>query len=117
MLRALTEDDDVCFTVEAMPEDVPIEGNACAIDDDTDAATEQWIREQLDSGNIFAWATIVVRARWLGFQGMDVLGCCSYESEAGFMACPYYQDMKRTALSALNDELARIDDELGALRG
>jgi hypothetical protein len=118
MLRDLTEHDDVCFTVEAMPEDVPIEGNASAINDETDAATEAWIRKQLDAGNVWAWATITVRARWNGFEGQDVLGCCSYESEKAFREPGgYFDDMCRTALAALNDELAHIDDELEALRG
>lgn len=116
MLRALNEGDDVFFTIEAIPEEIPIRGNASAIDEVTDAACERWILEQLEAGNLWAWATVIVRARWNGFEGRDVLGCCSYESEEAFIEGGYFEDMKRVALDDLNCQIAHMDDEIEALR-
>jgi hypothetical protein len=70
------------------PEQVQIEGNASAIDPDTDRETYEWIRKELDAGNEWAWCTLVVRATYedvpsLGGAsvcGFSYLGCCSYES-------------------------------------
>ena len=46
-------------------------------------------------------------ARWKGFEGSDCLSCCSYESEEQFrQPGGYYDDMKGTALDALNELLA-----------
>src|SRR5438876_910237 len=102
MVRALTER-EVEFLLECQPEEASIEGNCSAIDDETDAETEQWIRAGLDRGNEWAWCYVMVRARWNGFEGWDSLGCCSYLSERDFRDGGYYEDMRRAALAHLNE--------------
>jgi hypothetical protein len=107
MIRELRER-EVEFVLECQPEDIPVEGNASAIDPETDAETESWIYDQLERGNEWAWCAVVVRARWDGFEGTDCLGCCSYESEESFcQPGGYFDDMKKTALAHLNNILAQ----------
>jgi hypothetical protein len=113
-LRELTAD-EVEFILECEPEDTPIEGNASAIDPETDARIEKWIRDQLDSGNEWAWCAVTVTARWKDFVGMNHLGCCSYRSREDFMACGYFDDLKEVALADLNDAVARCATELEEL--
>ena len=111
-LEALAE---ITLTIE--PEDVPIEGNASAIDEDTDRETVTWIRDQLDRGNEWAWCTVIVRARYAGLEGGDSLGCCSYESEEAFkVPGGYYDDMVRIALHELAAQLETVDGALDEVR-
>jgi hypothetical protein len=90
----------IVYTVEAEAEDAPIEGNASAIDEETDRETEEWIRSQLDAGNEWAWATVKVTASFPGLEieGVAYLGCCSYRSREDFMEPGgYYDDLKDEA--------------------
>lgn len=105
------KESEVEFTLECLPEETPIEGNALVSgDDEQDRAHEQWVRDQLESGNEWAWCTVKVTARFNGFEGSDYLGCCSYLSERDFCEVDgYYPQMREEALSRLNEEIARID--------
>ena len=107
MLRELPED-EVEFSVECLPEDMSVRGNAIASgDDDHDRMVEDKIIEELE-WNEWAWCTVRVVARWEGFEGNDYLGGCSYKSEEDFCTPDgYYPDMKARALEALNEEVAR----------
>lgn len=113
-LRELTET-EVEFILECEPESAPIEGNASAIDDETDRETAAWIRDQLDAGNEWAWCAVTVTARWKGFTGCDHLGCCSYRSRKDFEQGGYYEDMKAQALADLNDQVAYCSSQLEEL--
>jgi len=107
-MRELKED-EVTFTLECLPEDMPFEGNCSAIDEETDRAQEKWIRDQLRADNEWAWCCMKVTAKWEGYEGVDYLGCCSYESAADFkQPGGYYDDMKSQALEALNLELSEV---------
>jgi hypothetical protein len=107
---------NVEITLECLPEDCQLEGNVSCIDDATDAANIAWVREQLESGNEWAWCTARVTVRWRGFEGSDVLGCCSYASEADFIKCGYYADMVDEALRMLNESVARAALDIASLR-
>lgn len=95
--------------VECLEETEQIEGNAMASGDPAvDRRTEQWIRDQLNLGNPWAWCTILVTARFRGFQGTDCLGCCSYRSEAEFrLPSGYFGDMVGNAVEELNRVIFR----------
>lgn len=100
-------------TVELLceAEDFSYEGNASAIDEDTDRETETWIRDQLAAGNEWAWCCAHVRVTYevalagkafpATIKGNAYLGGCSYESEADFRA-HNYADMLAEALDDLN---------------
>lgn len=82
------------FEVEVLPEDCAIHGNVMASGDaETDHEVEQWVLDQLGSGNEWAWCTVKVVAIVEGFEGVAYLGCCSYESEADFKDGGYFEDL------------------------
>lgn len=98
------------FEISISSEHAPIKGNCSAVNPKVDAATEQWICDQLMAGNDWAWCVVrVVAIFTLGsncLTAADSLGCCSYESESDFtMPGGYYEDMKNTALGLIADEL------------
>jgi len=114
-MRKLTEK-DVEFTLECLPEFTPIEGNCCAIDEETDRRQEQLVRDQLEAGNDWAWCCVKVSAKWEGFEGTDFLGCCSYESEEQFkQPGGYYEDMLKVALDDLNAEIEHTQAKIKKL--
>lgn len=97
--------EEVIFTLHCDPEWSSVEGNCSAIDPETDAETARWIWEQLDSGNDWAWCQACVTAEYDGLTGRAYLGCCSYESEASFRECGYFDDLKKEALADLQAQL------------
>ncbi len=97
----------VDFTIECLPEDMQIEGNASAIDEDTDNEIAQHIHDELNNGNEWAWCTVKVTATYKGHEGTDYLGGCSYKSENDFKEVGgYYEDMK---IAAFNDLIASLE--------
>ncbi len=96
---------EIEFTLRCEPEQMPYKGNCSAVDEDSDRETEQWIADQLASGNEWAWCWVLVEAKieldGEEFVGSASLGGCSYESEAGFREDQYYQDLKIEARDAL----------------
>jgi hypothetical protein len=106
MFRQLTET-EVEFIIDCIPDDTPITGNASAIDEETDAAVEADIREELARGNEWAWCVVRVTALWRGYEGHDYLSGCSYACREAFTReAGYYPDMRARALEALNEALA-----------
>jgi hypothetical protein len=98
------DEGSVEYDIECYPEEAPVEGNCSAIDAETDRAQEEWIREQLEGGNEWAWCRVRVVARRGDHEGDDHLGCCSYRSEQDFVNnSGYYEDMRREALSRLRE--------------
>jgi hypothetical protein len=114
-MRRLAEK-DVDFEIEVEPEHIPVEGNASAIDPETDDEIAEEIYAQLDRGNVWAWCTVHVIASWKNFQGDDYLGGCSYKSEAEFKRDAYYADMKKVALDDLNEKVAAAYEGMRGLK-
>jgi hypothetical protein len=117
MVRELTAD-EVKFEVEALPEDAAVRGNAMASGDEKiDQEAEDEILERLDRGDIWAWCTVRVVAKWNGFEGDAFLGCCSYKDVNDFcQPGGYYEDMREEALEQLNEEIHDADDKIEPLR-
>lgn len=95
------------ITIKAEQDDIPVRGNASAIDPQTDAETENSILEQLDAGNVWAWASVTVEVTLeSGQTGAAYLGCCSYESERDFVEnSGYFDDLVREALKDAFDQV------------
>jgi len=95
----------ITYRIECLPEDAQIEGNCSAVDPETDKQTAQWIRDQLERGNEWAWCMVRVTAVLvsddLELTGYAYLGCCSYQSDHDFMSGGYYDDMKKEAFADL----------------
>jgi len=108
----------VTFTVHAEEDYIPVRGNAMASDDpEFDKKVEDEIIARLEAGDVWAWASVTVRAKWNGFVGEDHLGGCCYWDEEDFKKSGgYYEDMKAEALTALNRELRSLDAVLSQLR-
>jgi hypothetical protein len=96
----------VTYEIECYPEEIEIEGNASAVDPETDKETYDWIHKELDRGNQWAWAWVKVLARCGDFEGSAAIGGCSFESEKDFDRC-YGEDMRREALADLKVSLER----------
>lgn len=115
-MRKLAEK-DVTFEIIIHPEHMSIEGNVLASGDDAaDRMAELAVRNDLESGNEWAWCEVEVKASWEGFEDSDYLGGCSYESEEAFKAGGYFEDMKAIALSNLNFQLQSRAKTLDLLR-
>src|SRR5579872_2222127 len=119
--RALTAK-DVVFTLTAEYDDTPVRGNAMASGDDAaDKACEDEIIARLDSGDVWAWAVVTVKAEWTSptgqtWTGRDTLGACSYRDEEDFkQEGGYFAQMKDQALDDLNASIRRSWDAVSSL--
>lgn len=78
-MKRLTKD-DVVFTLAVEDEHIPFVGNCMASGDAAvDKEAEDEIRTQLESGNVWAWCSVAVTARWEApngetFSASDYLG-------------------------------------------
>ncbi len=102
------------------PSDIEIEGNAIASgDDEYDKKVENKLREDVESGNEWAWCDVKVTATYKDITGTDTLGACSYEDQNSFESEDggYYSDMKEVALDDLYDQLVEMEKALDELKG
>jgi hypothetical protein len=93
---------------------VEINGNVLASGDDAeDRKAEQRVWEQLRNGNEWAWCVITVKATIPGiaFEGIDVCGACSYESEEQFRE----HDLADMQLNARYDLIDKVTEFLARL--
>lgn len=89
-------------------ETIPLEGNILVSGDaEADLLAAKIARESLAGGNVWAWGVAIVTASYDGDSGSDVLGSCSYSSEAAFRADAYFTDMVNAALVELAGKLLR----------
>ena len=94
------------YVLDVEPEDMPITGNAIASGDSAyDRQVEAELIQKRDSGDVWAWCTVTVKARFHDFEGWSTLGCVSCVDEADFRKNHYWQ-MCQEALNNLLDNLA-----------
>jgi hypothetical protein len=102
--------DGFVLTLEVLPDDIPIEGNAMASGDDAvDRRAEQDVIDGLAAGNEWAWCTVRITAEHLdsGVVGESFLGTCSYDSEEDFMQVNgYAPDMIDDAVEQCKQSMA-----------
>jgi hypothetical protein len=106
--------EDVEFELIAEYESIPVRGNAIASgDNEFDKKVEDEIIERLDSGDVWAWASVEVKAKYKGLKASDFLGACCYKDENDFkQPGGYYDDMKKIAFDALKKQVDEILSEL-----
>lgn len=109
MIKVTRETEGIEITLTCEEEFVQIRGNAMASGDDAvDREAEQWVIDQLESGNPWAWCCAHVVVTWHGFKGEDFLGCCSYKSEEDFREPDgYFDDMVQVAIDQINCQYQR----------
>lgn len=77
--------DEVDFVLGVEFDDLDIEGNVLASgDDEADRNAEEWVRNEVERGNVWAWACVIVTAKWAGFEGWDTLGGVSCKKAEDF---------------------------------
>ena len=104
------------ITIEIEPEEISIRGNCMASgDDEFDEKCAKEIEAQLDSGNLWAWCTVTVRAEYAGVTGYANLGACSYSSGNEFRKDGYFHDMQIEAIEDLDRRLVFTSREIMAL--
>lgn len=103
LVRWLKESKHGCtIEIEVEQETDRVRGNALASgDDDEDRACEDEIIRRLDGGNVWAWCGVKVTCEANGETATELLGACSYASEADFRACGYFEDMVRACAQEL----------------
>jgi hypothetical protein len=105
----LPEITDVTFTIECLPEDSQVRGNAIdSGNSDFDKSVEDKILYELENGNDWYWCVAKVTAEWRGIKGDTYLGGCSYESEEQFKQDLYYENMRREAYNELINNLKSL---------
>lgn len=93
-------------------EETPVEGNALASGDDAeDTKAEQYIRDQLESGNDWAWCTVEIQGDYLGLSASQHLGCCSYKNRLDFEESGYFRDMKLEVAQEIQEQYERIKND------
>lgn len=97
------------INVSAFQDDTPVRGNVMASGDDAaDEAAENEVLARLNDGDIWAWASVTVEARFGDFVGKAHLGCCTYLHMEDFKTPGgYYDDMVTEAREDLAGELRR----------
>ena len=96
---------DLQWDIDIAPEDVPPEGNASAIDAETDKKVLEWINTELSAGNLWAWCQVTVSTAHYGITYREYLGGCSYENREGFETGGYFEDMQSEILDRINADI------------
>ncbi len=104
-VRKLTRE-EVTFTLSIEEEDHPMDFESD--DPEKDEENKQELRERLDRGDIWAWCTVTVEARWKDIAGGTNLGGCSYEDEEDFRKDQYFEQLQEDALENLNNAITRM---------
>lgn len=113
--RPLSEN-EVQIRIKAIPEEIPVQGNACfSGDSEFDQQIEQIILDRLRHDDVWAWAMVGVSVDWEDLEATEYLGCCSYDSEEDFRNnSGYYEDMLENALFNLNQRLQQLHEKMSS---
>lgn len=104
---------DAEVTVSVEQSDIPLRGNVMASGDDaTDQEAEQWVIDQLNSGNDFAWCDVFVSAELGGFRGWDSLAACSCNTKEELQELINDHGMVENALDHLRQQLREAGAKL-----
>lgn len=99
-------DDEVTFTIDFVPEDLPVRGNAQESEDpDSDKEVEDEILARLNKGDYFAWCCVKVTAKWEDWSASDTIGAVSFGDNDNPEECDYIPDLKLGALHYLNEKV------------
>ena len=107
------EKKDIEFKIVIHPEDLQIRGNAIASGDENyDKKIEQFIIDDLESGNLWAWCCVEVIGHYKEvLTASCFLGGCSYKNEDDFKVCDYFECMKDEIVNQLNSQIKILEGE------
>lgn len=105
-IKRLESDPKIKIELIADQDDLRVRGNAmCSGDDKLDKQVEDEILRRLDSGDVWAWASVEVKVTKGGLSESEYLGGCNYRDEQDFKRGGYYYDMLTTCLERIDNEL------------
>ena len=108
--------DEVTFDLEAEQDLLPVAGNALASgDDEVDSKYNAEILARLAQGDIWAWASVTVTAKWGCFSGEACLGGCTYSGKEEFSQDVYFLQLCDDALADLQRHIQDVSDRLDPL--
>lgn len=94
--------------IEAIPEDMPVRGNAIVSGDDAyDKEVEDKILADLE-WNQWVWCVVKVTVSYADISESEYLGGCSYKDESEFKEGGYYDDMVASCEERLANRLIGI---------
>ena len=96
------------YEITIEPEEMDYHGNCSAIDEETDRENEQWVTDQLNSGNECAWCWVGVRATFGEYHGDDSLGGISCKNHEDLEALIKGHGMYENALANLKERLTYV---------
>ena len=103
---------EVTVTLEHEHEDSAYtDGHFQREDGSNDDEICEWIRDELQSGNYWAWCVAHVTVEYNDFKAEEWLGGCSYRSKEDFITGGYYESMINEALEALARNLEGIAND------
>jgi hypothetical protein len=106
---------EVEFSLEIEDEDAPFDFESDEPEKDEELRKE--LTSRLNRGDLWAWCSVKVTAKWKTWEGVDYLGCCSYDSEKDFKDCnDYWPDMRERALEDLNGRIKTVSESIEELR-
>ena len=112
MTTATINPDKIEITVEALPEDVPIEGNyVVSGDDEYDRQCEVAVRERVKH-NQWAWCIARVIGKFHGLTAHAYLGECSYSDAQDFKTnSGHFEDMRDEVTAELQATFKDMCDD------
>lgn len=97
---------DVAYSWDYDPSEVPVRGNAVASGDDTfDRECENRILADLANGEDYAWCDVVVKATLGPFVGVDSLCAVSVHKESDLESMIKEYGMRENALTDLTTQI------------
>lgn len=101
----------VRITLNCEAEDRTYKGEFERENGQPDREIEEWIAQELRSGNEWAWCQVHIVVRFGELKGEDWLGGCSYKSREDFeQPGGYYDSMINEAVEDLAKEIELICD-------
>lgn len=111
-MKTLTEN-DVKIELIAEYDHIPVRGNAIdSGDSEYNKHVEDQIIDRLESGDVWAWASVEVRATYKGLTASTYLGACCYADEQDFINDGYYQDMVNEVVEDINNQITDLLSEV-----
>jgi hypothetical protein len=90
------------FSLEVMPENIPIEDNLHTRE------IQKEIKEQLNQDNLWAWCSVKITGTYKVLSAYSCLGCCSYKDLNDFMSSGYAADMQQEILQDIRNQIVSL---------
>lgn len=108
------------FSIDVSEDDTPVRGNFMQTDDpEQDTADENEILSRLDNGDMYAWCSVTVTAKFGDLEGSDSLHACNFAAnitDKEIEDWVKFEGLKENAFANLMEKAAEIEKQIAALR-